>query len=388
LDGMALRVTTDQACGGADSTLNPVPLTDTYDAAKLQFVSAEPAQDSVSTGAATPYANTGVITWDNLGPLYAGETQVVTVTFMALEPAGNVQTTITNDAAVHNAKFADGRSVHEASDSVTTNLDPTANIGDFVWSDLNGDGVQDPGEPGIPGVTVNLTLPGGSVISTVTDANGWYEFPGLADGSYTVAVDTTSLPGSGSAVQTGDPDATLDDTGTAVIASSTDIDTMDFGYNNVPAVIFGTVWEDNDGDGAQESGENGLAGVTVELQDGVCTPGATCPTTTTDADGNYQFEASGGSYTIAILTGTLPSGGSWSQTDDPDATLDDVHALTISAGDVSGSHDFGYFRSSGPYTLGDTIYTDWNGDGAQGSDEPGLSGVDVLLLSRNTTRVR
>ncbi len=30
-------------------------------------------------------------------------------------------------------------------------------IGDTVWLDVNGDGVQDAGEPGIPGVTVELT---------------------------------------------------------------------------------------------------------------------------------------------------------------------------------------------------------------------------------------
>ena len=30
-------------------------------------------------------------------------------------------------------------------------------VGDFVWNDLNGNGVQDAGEPAIPGVTLTLT---------------------------------------------------------------------------------------------------------------------------------------------------------------------------------------------------------------------------------------
>ena len=38
----------------------------------------------------------------------------------------------------------------------------TASIGDFVWNDLNGDSIQDGGEPGIVGVTVRL----------IDDANG------------------------------------------------------------------------------------------------------------------------------------------------------------------------------------------------------------------------
>jgi hypothetical protein len=32
----------------------------------------------------------------------------------------------------------------------------TAAIGDFVWEDIDGDGVQDAGEPGIENVTVTL----------------------------------------------------------------------------------------------------------------------------------------------------------------------------------------------------------------------------------------
>ena len=36
-------------------------------------------------------------------------------------------------------------------------------IGDFVWLDLDGDGVQDAGEPGLGGVTVELRDSGGVV---------------------------------------------------------------------------------------------------------------------------------------------------------------------------------------------------------------------------------
>ncbi|MCP4660635.1 MAG: hypothetical protein GY856_34985, partial [bacterium] len=33
---------------------------------------------------------------------------------------------------------------------------PRANVGDRVWNDLNGDGIQDAGEPGINGVRVEM----------------------------------------------------------------------------------------------------------------------------------------------------------------------------------------------------------------------------------------
>jgi uncharacterized repeat protein (TIGR01451 family) len=54
-------------------------------------------------------------------------------------------------------------------------------IGNRVWRDLDGDGVQDANEPGIAGVTVALCAPDGSTIATaVTDANGNYYFSSAA----------------------------------------------------------------------------------------------------------------------------------------------------------------------------------------------------------------
>ncbi len=64
-------------------------------------------------------------------------------------------------------------------------------IGDFVWEDLDDDGIQEAGEPGIPGVAVDLLNGIGDVIaSTVTDANGNYGFEITDPGSYSVAFDT------------------------------------------------------------------------------------------------------------------------------------------------------------------------------------------------------
>ena len=63
-------------------------------------------------------------------------------------------------------------------------------LGDFVWKDLNQNGIQDLGEPGIPGVTVTLIKPSGFVVTATTDATGFYLFTGLAAGNYSVAVAT------------------------------------------------------------------------------------------------------------------------------------------------------------------------------------------------------
>ena len=61
-----------------------------------------------------------------------------------------------------------------------------ATIGDRVWNDQDGNGV-DNGEPGVPGVTVILKDANGvEVARTTTDANGNYRFAGLVPGTYTV----------------------------------------------------------------------------------------------------------------------------------------------------------------------------------------------------------
>jgi hypothetical protein len=59
-------------------------------------------------------------------------------------------------------------------------------IGDFVWNDTNENGIQDQGEAGIAGVTVELFDADTDVLvlSTATDANGIYIFGNVPEGSY------------------------------------------------------------------------------------------------------------------------------------------------------------------------------------------------------------
>ena len=63
-------------------------------------------------------------------------------------------------------------------------------IGDLVWLDVDGDGLQDEDEPGAPGIVVVLRDPTGvEVARVVTDQFGAYEFTGLAPGSFLLEVE-------------------------------------------------------------------------------------------------------------------------------------------------------------------------------------------------------
>jgi len=66
-------------------------------------------------------------------------------------------------------------------------------IGDFVWFDINCNGRQETGEPGIGGVTVTLKDMNGNLLATTTTgANGAYAFVNLCFGDYKVEVTTPS----------------------------------------------------------------------------------------------------------------------------------------------------------------------------------------------------
>ncbi len=68
-------------------------------------------------------------------------------------------------------------------------------IGDRVWKDLDRDGSEDTGEPGLSGVSVQLLNSGGTVIATTTtDSNGNYSFTNRAAGNYTVKVVSSTIP--------------------------------------------------------------------------------------------------------------------------------------------------------------------------------------------------
>ena len=75
----------------------------------------------------------------------------------------------------------------QAANSTCAETGCAASIGDFVWDDLDGDGIQEAGEPGHSGVNVRLLDCGGNFLAnTMTDANGRYEFSSLSPGNYLV----------------------------------------------------------------------------------------------------------------------------------------------------------------------------------------------------------
>ncbi len=147
-----------------------------------------------------------------------------------------------------------------------------------VYNDLNGSGVIAPGDPGLSGWTVEL-LENGSVIATTTSASdGSYSFANLGYGVYTIE----EIQQSGwYQTEPGTP-FVYNVTATSGASQSG----LDFGNFQLVNVT-GTVYNDLNGNGNLDPGEPGLQGWTVILENQY---GHTVATTTSDANGNYEFD--------------------------------------------------------------------------------------------------
>jgi hypothetical protein len=264
----------------------------------------------------------------------------------------------------------------------------TGSIGDYVWLDLNSDGIQDGGEPGIPGADVYLIWygvdgsegsPDDVTLSTTTDIDGNYAFFGLPAGSYDVVVNSATLPAGVAATHDADGLATPHFS-TLALAAGVEERAQDFGYVG-GAEVGDTIWFDRDADGAMSADEYGLGNVAVDLiwagPDGVFgTADDESFSATTDIDGEYLIGSlPPGQYMTTVDTGTLPSG--MAQTFDEDGTLDDETSFTLGDGEAHLSSDFGY---AGAGQIGDSVWLDLNADGVIDGGEPGIPGQTIELL--------
>lgn len=280
-----------------------------------------------------------------------------------------------------------------------------AAIGNKVWNDLNNNGIQDAGEPGVEGVTVTLYNSGGTpIVTTSTDAFGNYVFNDLAAGTYSVgfggfpsgfALVTANVGGTPGDSTDSDPNTGTGRTGNYTLAAGERNMSVDAGLfktgNNF--TLGDKVFVDSDKNGIQNTGEPGLAGVMVILRNSSGTP---IDTTYTDQNGKYLFtNLAAGTYSVQVKN--LPDGYSITSKDqggndatDSDADPNGITAtVTLNGGNPNDmSLDIGLVvgnASTRTASLGDKVWYDLDNDGIQDVTEPGAPGVKVYLYAANGT---
>lgn len=115
-----------------------------------------------------------------VGSLAPGASQVITINATA-----TTSNRITNTAQT-NALSDTFTSDNQA--TLTTYFAANGSIGDFIYLDSNNNGTQESNETTpINGVPITLTLPNGTILTTVSE-DGLYHFANLVAGTYTVTV--------------------------------------------------------------------------------------------------------------------------------------------------------------------------------------------------------
>jgi hypothetical protein len=284
--------------------------------------------------------------------------------------------------AVDNPLTENGVPGDQKTDNFKTNpetFNPVTNFGTISgrkFEDMNANGVDD-NDPGVQGWQITLTGTGAGPdgvmgtgddvtvnTSTTTGPGGSYSFGGLYAGNYTV----TEASNSDWTHTTPNPvNVTLTSTTTFScpdIITTVSSGTASFGnFHN--ASISGHKFEDHNGNGVQDPGDQGLAGWHI-LLNGV-------DSATTDSNGDYTISnVAPGTYTIQEV---LQPG--WTQTFGNTGYTVTVGGSGVQSGGTSTGNDFGNFQN---ISLSGTKFEDLTGNGFS-FDDPVLNSANPHYVS-------
>lgn len=348
---------------------------------------------------------------------------------------------------------------------------PTVSLGNLVFADLDNDGVFNNADTGLVNVEVVLLSVGldgekgtgddVAIDTQYTDANGEYLFSDQPEGLYYVQLSGTGIPvnyvsstGNGKYDMTGvgpyepalgtDQDIDQEDDGTQMgmqIMSDTirltdggepgfDVNlTVDFGLyepqDDAILSVGNLVFHDLDNDGLFNNNDTGLVNVEVKLMelgvDGLknTADDQEVTSTTTDNNGNYQFNSLEEGLYYVLLTGVgvpvdfesstgegpydLDQNGPYEPftgtdndvdgeddgTQVSDTIMSDTFRLVLDnepSGNSNPTVDFGLFQPQTPpvMALGDQVFVDFENDGLFNNSDVGIPAVKVELFDPGT----
>jgi len=364
-------------------SLVTVPVEDRYQTNYLAYVNATPgSQNNVDDG---------VINWSNVGPLPVGANTSIVVNFIARHPTTHTRTNVVVASPLPPVGHPP---IPPMTNRANYNIDAPAQLGDYVWHDLNADGLQQGGEPGLTGVVVTLYNLSSNALNVVTSGvSGAYAFTNLVPGSYFVGF-STPAGGIPSPVNQGGDDTIDSDASTitgytmpVILAAGGSNNTLDAGFY-FPGSIGDFVWSDVDYDGIQDGGEVGIPGVTVVLYDLLTN---VVGITTTAINGAYAFtNLMPGGYFVGFIQPTnfnyspAHTGIDDAIDSDADPVSGQTPAIILVSGQNNNTLDAGFYQ---PASVGDFVWREFNPDGIQNPGEPGYNNLVLELYSTNDVLV-
>ncbi|MEJ1959117.1 MAG: SdrD B-like domain-containing protein [Nitrosomonadales bacterium] len=249
-------------------------------------------------------------------------------------------------------------------------------ISGSVYLDVNNNRIKDAGEA-IAGALLTLTgtndLGQVVLLTTTTNVAGTYSFTNLRPSNgngYTVTETQPAGYGdypnnTGTVVGTVGGTAILNTTSAIVLVSGATATGYDF--RETGGNLSGKVYLDANNNGTPDTGEVGLAGVTITLS------GVSTSTTVTDVNGNYAFSnLLAGTYTLTETqpaaygdgkeSAGTPPGTVNNSTFGSTAATNQIANIPLGAGQGGMGYNFGELTGS----LGGTVYNDLNANGSPG----------------------
>ncbi|WP_310587320.1 SdrD B-like domain-containing protein [Fibrella aquatilis] len=270
-----------------------------------------------------------------------------------------------------------------------------ASIGDYVFNDVNKDGVQNTGDTPIPGVVVTLYQNGSAIATTTTNGAGLYSFTGLTPGaanSYVVGFTppagfsvTNPLSGTDKTLDS-DADLITGRSGSVTLTSGENNTSVDAGFYQPSAGLGDYVFEDKNLDGIQNGGDVPIPNVLVTLY----LNGSAVATTLTDGAGLYSFTGltpgTANNYVVGFAKPagfgpTLSNVGSDTADSDADLVTGKTQSVTLAPGEFNPTLDAGFFRTA---SIGDYVFIDIDKSGTQTPGDKPLQGVIITLYQNGS----
>ncbi len=283
--------------------------------------------------------------------------------------------------------------------------EPYAVIGDYVWHDIDGDGLQDNNEPGINGAKVYLYNINRTIVkSTTTDFQGKYQFDEIEPGEYYLKFDlpTNYTDATDSNISPNDDiDSDVDGTNGYMttdyfsVEKRDTITNLDAGFYHC-VTVGDLVWLDFHENNIYDPDENGINGLQVKLyryfnsswvlwdikytginSNSIC------------GDGYYSFCTNPGTYYLEFVTpqqGIVPAQPHIGNDPTIDSDITNYHGkgttntFVLKSGTTGNNTiDAGYYDMS--TITNSLVWIDDNFNGIRDAEESGLPNTEVEIYN-------
>ena len=237
----------------------------------------------------------------------------------ATQTQGDNPTTTTLIAGQNESEIPDGFFTENQS----------GNLSGIVYEDLNNNNNQDPGEPGIANIDVEIEAFDGTLLTLETDADGFWSAT-VTIGQTTSTIDVTDPDFIDGAVQTQGTNPT-----TTFVGPSASVNETPDGFflEVTTGILSGRLYLDDNGDGTQDPEEDGIANVSIIVTDVIGTEFVI----ETNVDGDWSVEVEAGETTSEIDTEDPDFPVNVTQTEGTNPTN-----TTVIAGEVNFSDNDGF----------------------------------------------